>query len=76
MQKSSRPRESTVLRCVARGSCYLTGITIGGPFSATRKSMARARSVALGLLMRWITLFGFEPKSPVFITCVEPPSGS
>jgi hypothetical protein len=31
---------------------YLTGITIGWPFSATRKSIARARSVVLGFLMR------------------------
>jgi hypothetical protein len=36
----------------ARGSRYLTGMTIGWPFSATRKSIARARSVALGFLMR------------------------
>ena len=31
---------------------YLTGTTIGWPFSATRKSIASARSVVLGFLIR------------------------
>ena len=31
---------------------YLTGMTIGWPFSAMRKSIACARSVVLGFLMR------------------------
>src|SRR5262249_39568759 len=48
----------------AGNSPYLTGMTIGWPFSATRKSMALARAVVLGFRMVCTLLLGLEPKSP------------
>jgi hypothetical protein len=55
---------------------YLTGITSGCPFSEIRKSIALAGAVVLGFRMVCTLLFGLEPKSPAFIMCAGPPSGS
>ncbi len=55
---------------------YLTGITSGCPFSATKKSMALARPVVLGFLIMCTPLLGLDPKSPGFIVCAASPSGS